>query len=183
MTLRLLVFLSMAYLLPALAVQRNDAGSTSAAGQFPSIQAKSLDGKQFHLPQDFGGQVNLVIVSFAREQQHIVDSWVPAAREMEAAHLNLRYYEIPAMSRQNFFYRWWFDAALRSNTVDTQLRTRILTAYVNMHTFLASLHIKNEKNVTVLLIDHSGRVLWQTAGLYTAEKQASLDATLTANHI
>ena len=35
-----------------------------------------------NLPADFAGQFNLVIISFAREQQQEVDSWIPAARKI-----------------------------------------------------------------------------------------------------
>jgi hypothetical protein len=148
------------------------------AGQFPAVQAVSLSGTRFDLPQNFGGQVNLVVISFAREQQQAVDSWLPAARQLEATHNQFRYYELPTMSRQNLFYRWWFDAALRSNTTDKDLRSRILPAYVNKRKFLRSLHIRNDKNVVAILIDQSGRVLWRGDGPYTEQKKQALIAAL-----
>lgn len=152
--------------------------AVTETGQFPRVQAVSLSGTRFDLPQNFGGQINLVVISFAREQQQAVDSWLPAARQIEATHNQFRYYELPTMSRQNIVYRWWFDAALRSNTTDKDLRTRILPVYVNKHKFLRSLRIRNDKNVVAVLIDQSGRILWRADGPYTEQKERALSSAL-----
>lgn len=168
----------MACLLSGYSLQSATTTPLPGLGQFPAVQAASLDDTRFNLPQNFGGQVNLVVISFAREQQQTVDSWLPAARQIEATHNQFRYYELPTMSRQDILYRWWFDAALRSNTTDKDLRSRILTAYVNKHKFRRSLHIPNDKKVVEVLIDQSGRVLWRTDGPYTEQKKQALMSAL-----
>jgi hypothetical protein len=152
-----------------------------ALGQFPTIQARSLDDAHMNLPADFAGQLNLVIISFAREQQQEVDSWVPAARKIESAHSQFRFYELPTMSRENLLYRWWFDEALRSNTTDKDLRSRILTAYVNKRTFKKSLDIENEKRVVAILVDPKGHVYWRADGSYNDAGTAALLSALAAH--
>ncbi|MFZ1942214.1 MAG: hypothetical protein WBG23_15585 [Acidobacteriaceae bacterium] len=134
-----------------------------------------------NLPADFAGQLNLVIISFAREQQQEVDSWVPAARKIESAHSQFRFYELPTMSRENLLYRWWFDEALRSNTTDKDLRSRILTAYVNKRTFKKSLDIENEKRVVAILVDPKGHVYWRADGSYNDAGTAALLSALAAH--
>lgn len=160
-------------------------GSTPAAatalGQFPAIEATDLDHARLNLPQDFAGQLNLVIVSFAREQQQDVDTWIPAARQIQSGHSKFRFYEPLIMSRENFLYRWWFNAALRSNTTDKDLRDRILTAYVSKTAFKRSLHIANEKNVVALLVDQKGRVYWRADGPCTDEGTRQLLSAIQAN--
>jgi hypothetical protein len=155
--------------------------SQSEPDQFPAIQATSLDNAKLHLPQDFSGQMNLVIISFAREQQQEVDTWIPATRQLQSAHSQLNYYELSTMSRENLLYRWWFNAALRSDTADKNLRSRILTAYVSKRKFLESLHIPNEKQVVAILVDRTGKVFWRTDGACTGEKTTALQAALAAN--
>lgn len=152
-----------------------------ALGQFSPIPAVSLDGAHMNLPANFSGQLNLVIISFAREQQQEVDSWIPAARKIESAHSQFRFYELPTMSRQNLLYRWWFDGALRSNTTDKDLRSRILTAYVNKHTFKKSLDIRNEKRVVAILVDPKGHVYWRADGSYTDSDMSALLSVLAAH--
>ncbi|MGC9291355.1 MAG: hypothetical protein ACP5EP_01350 [Acidobacteriaceae bacterium] len=155
--------------------------SAQDLGDFPSVPATSLDKAHMQLPKDFGGEVNLVMIYFAREQQQDVDSWLPAARQLEAAHAKLRYYELPTTSRENLLYRWWFNSALRSNTTDPALDGRILTLYVSKGKFRQALKIANEKQIVTALVDRSGRVLWRTSGAYSAEKERSLAAVLAAN--
>ena len=155
--------------------------SSSELGQFPAIQATNLDNAKLHLPQDFAGQLNLVVISFAREQQQQVDTWIPAARQIQSGHSNFSYYELPATARENLLYRWWFDAALRSNTTDKELRRRILTAYVSKRNFRKSLHIADEKHAVAVLVDRSGKVYWSAEGSCTEQEKAALLSTLASN--
>jgi len=150
-------------------------------GHFPAVTATSLNKTHFALPAGFGGKINLVMISFAREQQQQVDSWLPTARQMEQQHADLRYYELPTTARENLLYRWWFNSALRSNNTDPALDGRILTLYVNKGQFRQSLRIPNEKKIAVLLVDRAGNVLWQAEGNFTADKGLALTTALIAN--
>lgn len=150
-------------------------------GTFPDVEATSLDKVHFELPKDFGGTVNLVMISFAREQQPEVDTWLSVAKQLEAQHPKLHYYELPTTAWENLLYRWWFNSALRSNNTDPALASRTLTLYVSKTPFRQSLKIPNEKQIVVLLVDRSGRVLWRTDGVFTSEKNQSLQAAVNAS--
>lgn len=178
---RLVVVLPLVWILATLLVQAATAPPTATIGQFPSIPATTLDGVHMNLPENLQGQLNLVIVSFAREQQKEVDSWIPAARKIESTHSQFRFYELPTMSRENLLYRWWFDESLRSNTTEKDLRSRILTAYVNKRAFRKSLDIKNEKQVVTLLVDRQGHVYWRADGSYRDVDLAALLSVLSAH--
>ena len=150
-------------------------------GTFPPVDATSLDKARLELPRDFGGSLNLVMISFAREQQHEVDTWLPAARLLESEHPKLLYYELPTTAWENLLYRWWFNSALRSNNTDPALTSRILTLYVSKGPFRQSLRIPNEKQIVILLVDRTGHVLWRTEGVFTSEKNQSLQSAVVAN--
>ena len=158
--------------------RKNALAAATGLGNFPSVEANSLNKERFLLPQDFGGQVNLVLISFAREQQAAVDSWLPTAKKAEQQNSDLCYYELPTTAKENLLYRWWFNSALRSNNTDPALNGRILTLYVSKSQFLHALHIPNEKQIVVLLVDRSGTVLWRQSGAYTASKAASMAAAV-----
>lgn len=155
----------------------------TSPGKFPAIQATNLDHTRLNLPQDFDGQLNLVILSFAREQQKEVDTWIPTSQQIESSHSKFRYYELPTMSRENPLYRWWFNAALRSNTTDKDLRSRILTAYVDKRAFKQSLHIAKEKKIVALLVDQKGRVYWRADGSLTDQYKTQLLTVLRTNGV
>ncbi len=179
---RVVLVLLILCILPAVFLR----GATTDArnlGQFPAIQATSLDNAKLHLPKDFSGQLNLVVICFAREQQQEVDTWISAARQLHAAHRNFSYYELPTTSREDLLYRWWFDAALRTDTADKDMRSRILTAYVSKHNFHKTLDINNEKRVVAVLVDQSGKVYWRAEGSCTEEAKLALQSTLAANGV
>lgn len=171
------------FFLAGMLVQGATSTPPADVGQFPAIQGRSLDGAHLNLPAEFSGQLNLVLVSFAREQQHEVDGWIPAARQIESAHTKFRYYELPTMSGENVLYRWWFNEALRSNTTDKNLRSRILTAYVNKRAFRKSLRIANEKQAVAILVDQKGRVYWRADGPYKDQDMVAILAVLAANGV
>ena len=178
---RIAFILLIACFLPGISVWGATTPPVAELGQFPSIEATDLDHTRLNLPQNFAGQLNLVIISFAREQQQEVDTWIPAAREIQSANSNFRYYEMLTMAHENMLYRWWFNAALRSNTTDKDLRSRILTAYVSKHAFQKSLLIADEKRVVAILVDQKGRVYWQAEGPYAEQNKIQLLAVLKAN--
>lgn len=175
-------FLALVILLfqPVFLVRSATAALTPDAGRFPSVQATNLDKQKMRLPQGFSGQMNLVVISFAREQQQDVDTWIPAARQIEADHKTFSYYELSAMSEENILARWWFDSALRSDTTDGRLRSRILTVYVSQHKFLKSLQIRNEKQVVAILVDQAGKVYWRAEGRCTDQKKLAMVSAITA---
>lgn len=180
---RALFGLLIACFLPCLLLRGATTTPGPQLGEFPAIQATSLDGAKLHLPRDFAGQLNLVVISFAREQQQEVDTWIPVAQQIQSAHSNFSYYELPTTSRDNLLYRWWFDAALRSNTTDKTLRSRTLTAYVSKHNFHKTLHIADEKRVVALLVDRTGKVYWRVDGACTDQAKVSLESALAANGV
>lgn len=150
-------------------------------GQFPAIHARNLDGVHLNLPAKFSCQRNLVVISFAREQQKVVNSWIPAARSIEASHGNFCYYELLVMSRETLLYRWWLNGSLRSNTTDKELHSRILTAYLNKGSFGHHMHIANEKRVVAVLVDREGRVRWRADGAYADRDTPAIVSALAAN--
>lgn len=149
---------------------------------FPTLSANNLAKQPMHLPQDFAGSINLLLIAFTREQQKDVDTWTPAAKELEQHYPELRYYELPTISRNNPLFRWWLDSAMRSGIPDKQTRQRTITLYLNKQNFRKNLGIPNEKQITVLLIDKSGKVLARTTGSYTPQKQADLVTILESSH-
>lgn len=150
-------------------------------GQFPSISATSLENIHMELPRDFAGKLNLVIISFAREQQKESDTWLPLARQIQSAHRNFSFYELPTLSRVNVLYRWWFNASLRSDTTDKQMRSRILIAYLDKRNFRKALHVSSEKQIVALLVDKTGKVYWRADGVVTAQSKQSLLSAVASN--
>jgi hypothetical protein len=148
--------------------------SDAVSSRFPDIEGKNLDGKRFHLPRDFEGAMNLVIIAFQREQQLVVNTWLPTADLLENIYPELRYYELPTISRMNPFVRWFINTGMRSGIKDPKSRRKTITLYLDKAAFCRSLGITREDIIFILLVDKTGKILWRSEGACDVEKAKNL---------
>ncbi|HEU5439123.1 MAG TPA: hypothetical protein VFU88_07515 [Ktedonobacterales bacterium] len=146
--------------------------------RFPRVHAANLEHREFTLPDDFDGERNLVLIAFKREQQAEIDTWIPAAQRLAREHPDVRYYELPTISRGVPLARWWLDAAMRAGIPDRAAREATITLYVDKPAFRDALQLPTEETIAVLLVRRDGQVLWRDEGAYTEEKGQRLMDTL-----
>jgi hypothetical protein len=68
---------------------------------------------------------------------------------------------------------------MRSGIPDRLARERTITLYLDKAPFRQALDMPDEEHIYVLLIDHSGKVLWRERGVYEPDKGAALEGALT----
>jgi hypothetical protein len=145
---------------------------------FPSVSAYALNKARVDLPAGLAGQVNLLLLSFEREQDKDVNTWLPPAKDLQKTNPALQVYILPIFNRENLLYRWWENSSLRSGVSDPEWLQFTVPLYVDKPRFLRELKIPSDHAVVVLLIDKAGKLLWRSDGPITNEKQASLVAAL-----
>jgi hypothetical protein len=59
---------------------------------FPGVRARSLEGLDVELTGGFASAQNVVAIAFERDQQSLVDSWVPWFEEHAATDPRLHFY-------------------------------------------------------------------------------------------
>ena len=67
----------------ALAAPQNSPVSSPAV--LPQVTAYALDRAKVTLPADFAAPLNLLILSFQRDQQSVVDGWLPQVEQLPGA--------------------------------------------------------------------------------------------------
>jgi hypothetical protein len=148
------------------------------AMQFPAVTGSNLQRKKLALPQDFQGELNLVLIAFQQWQQTGVDTWIPFARQLEETHSGLRYYELPTIQRFNALARTFINEGMRAGIPDPVARERTITLYLDKNAFREALQLPGEDDIYVLLLNRQGRVLWRAEGAFTPEKGESLGAAV-----
>ena len=143
----------------------------------PTVNALALDRQKITLPRDFAAPLNLLVLSFQRDQQAAVDGWAPAAGSL--ADKRLQTWLLPISQRENGLYQWWLNASLRGGLTAAEPRHYTVPLYVDKRSFLAALQVGNEQQVAILLTDKAGRVLWRASGPVDEGKLAELKAFLT----
>lgn len=152
------------------------AGAAQAQGTFPRLTGYSLDKQKVKLPDGMAGSIDLLLISFAPEQQKDVDSWLEAAQALQHTNFQFRYYELPVEGRENFVFRWWDTSSLRSNETDPQTWPWIVPLFVDRGKLAHELEIPNTKQVVALLVDRQGHILWRASGPMTPDKRTALMA-------
>src|ERR1700722_6684438 len=163
--LRTLAFLTFSC---ALAAPQN----SSPSAVLPSVTAYALDRGKVHLPADFRSPLNMLILSFQRDQQSAVDGWFAV---LGAAAPGVQTWLLPISPRENVLYRWWLNASLRGSQPASQPRHYTVPLYINKGEFLHSLQISSEKEIVLLLTDKAGHVVWRTVGPVNDSKRAGLN--------
>jgi hypothetical protein len=158
------------------------AAQTQKPAVFPSVTSYNLDKDKVTLPSGMQGQTDLLLISFAPEQQKDIDSWLPVAQALQHANFQFRWYELPISNRENFVFRWWQTSSIRSDHTDPETWPWIVPLFVDRHSFQQDLAIPNEKQVVALLVNRQGQILWRASGPMTPDKRASLMAAAAAAH-
>jgi hypothetical protein len=146
--------------------------------QFPTVSGSNLQRNKLTLPQDFQGELNLVLIAFHQWQQRQVDTWIPFARQLEKDHPAVRYYELPTIQRLNTLARTFINEGMRAGIPDLVARERTITLYLDKKAFREALQLPGEDDIHVLLLDRQGRVLWRAEGAFTPDKGESLAAAI-----
>lgn len=174
-TLAMLLFTSIAGSGELFAV---NAEHSSQKAHFPSLTASNLENRKLSLPADFGGERNLLLVAFKREQQKNIDTWLHEMKRFEESDPRFRYYELPTIQRTNTFVRWFIDSGMRRGIPDRKARERTITLYLDTKPFCDALLITDQTKIYAFLVDRAGNVLWKSEGDFDEDKGASLKSAL-----
>jgi hypothetical protein len=142
--------------------------------RFPALTADTLSKQTLHMPGDFSGDHNLVLIAFDRGQQKDLDTWAAPEESLAKTNASFRFYDVPVLPRRDVLYRWWLNTAMRAGISDDKARKRTVPLYVSKEPFKKALEINNETAITALLLDKQGQVRWRSSGAWTEEKQRAL---------
>ncbi len=141
---------------------------------FPEVEGRNLEFKNFNLPFDLEGDLNLILIPFQRWHQDLVDSWVDYLVNICNNFPEVKFYEVPALSSSYKMINFMIDGGMRAGIPNKDVRERTITIYVNKSRFKKELEIPNEKTIYIFLVNKSGEILWRTSGSYDDSKGREL---------
>ena len=145
---------------------------------FPQLAARDLGGREVALPAGLPGERNVVLIAFRRDQQQLVDSWVPWLEQRAAADPGLRFVELPALGLQWEPARPAIDGGMAAAIRDQAVRRRTLTVYTDLRRVTVPLGIDDRSTIWLCLVDRAGRVAWRGSGGLDPATAAALDTAL-----
>jgi hypothetical protein len=149
---------------------------------FPIVSGYNLMREEFEFPHDFHGKYNLVIIPFQQIQQRDVNTWIPAAQELEGRFDDFLYYELPTIYKLPSISRTFINEGMRAGIPDQTARERTITFYLDKQVFKQALDIVSEESIHLFLVDQEGNILWREIGLFSETKVQSLVKILEDLH-
>jgi len=153
---------------------------TKPNSHFPEVKGCNLEGTEFNLPNDFKGNLNVIITAFRMDQIYCLEEWGPPLDDFVGKNPGTEFYELPVLSIAYSPFRRWIDGGMRSGILEEKSRKRTITLYTNKRQFRSKLQIPNEETIYIFLIDRSGSVFWRTEGKFTKEKLEQLQSSVNA---
>lgn len=147
---------------------------------FPRVTGRNLENREFTLPGDLEGELNVVLVAYERWQQDVIDTWTPHLGKLAAEFSGLRVYELPVISFAMRMMRVWIDGGMRYGIPDKAVRETTITLYTNVSAFNRALGLGSTRTIYVLLVDRQGRVLWRGQDRFDPQQLAALRAAVAA---
>lgn len=146
--------------------------------RFPQVTGMNLEGKKFHLPEDFAAEKNIVIVAFKRKQQADINTWLYALSDFVLSRDDLEMYELPVLKKFNFLMRFNINNGMRYGIDSKDARNKTVTVYLEKEDFRKSLNIPHEDSIYIFLIDREANVIWRSSGSASDAKISELKAII-----
>ncbi len=147
-------------------------------GRLPRLSGRSLDGRHYQLPDDLAGERTFIVAAFRREQQALVDGWLPWLIDLEERRPDVAVNELPILSCGYSPARWFIDAGMARGVGTDAARARTVTVYTDVGRAVRELGLPGTDTIGVLLVDRSGDVLAREQGGFDDEKATRLTAVL-----
>ena len=148
---------------------------------FPSLAARNLQSLDVTLPDAFDGERNVVLVAFQRNQQELVDSWLPWLEKRASNDPGLRFYEVPTIGRIWAPVRNFIDGGMATSIREPVILQRTLTVYGDVNRLTRPLQIEDRSTISVFLVEQLGSVRWRGTGRFDPGLATDLDKALRAS--
>jgi carbon monoxide dehydrogenase subunit G len=154
---------------------------TQQPRNLPALSGRALDGKPYELPGDLPKRYGLIVVAFRREQQALIDDWLPWLLDLEQHRSDLAVYELPVLSTTFSPARWFIDGGMARGVATASARARTITVYTDVGKVVRELGLASTDTIAVLLVERPGRILARELGSFDEQKAQLLSGALSGS--
>ena len=138
--------------------------ATAASAQtkdFPVITTEDLNFREVTLPQDFPGEMTVVLIAYKRNQQLEINDWIfELELEKEGAPA---WVELPVVSSAARAIKSVVDNGMRSGITSDEMRAKTITVY-GRRAINEAIGVSGTSDVQVLVVERDGTILAQASG-------------------
>lgn len=148
---------------------------------FPFLTGIDLNGKEYNLPNDFAGKLNIIALGFERNHQNQINTWIPSIDQLiknSNPQIELKFYEVPLIYELGALKRSWVNNGMRLGIRDEKSRQQTITVYTNRDKFFEIMKMSKD-TIYILLIDKKGKIILREEGEMTKNKIDNLVKTIS----
>lgn len=148
---------------------------------FPTLRGATHSGKVLVLPAGIEGEIALLIIPFQGERQSELNTWLPIANRLADRYDEFTFYQLSTIDWIPAVAQAALNTEVGVGITDPGTEDSTLTMYLDQASFRQVLGIQNEEDVTVLLINSQGEILWRAEGIANPEGENALRKTISRN--
>lgn len=153
--MRLFITIAMAMLLTGCSTSYPNQAITGQV--FPSVSGESLEKELMQIPDDFKGNMTLLLIGYKQDSQFDIDRWLIG---LDMTQTQVAVYEVPTI--QGLFPRMFstfIDNGMRAG-IPKPLWKGVVTVYQDGDQVQAFTGNENPNNTRVVLLDAQGKVIY-----------------------
>lgn len=117
--------------------------------ELPPLRGRALDGRAYEMPADLAKPYNVLVVAFRREQQMVVERWLPWLIELERRRGDIAVYELPVLSSTYRPVRRLIDGGMARGIPDPAARARTITVYTEVQRVVRDLGLSGADTIAL----------------------------------
>jgi len=147
---------------------------------FPTIKASTLNKNKVTLPKDFSADKNVLLISFGRDMQEVIDAWDVELTPLRELSNQVQVYNTPLIPNPGALVRGFINSGFRSIYKDQSQRDRIIILYVKVKKIFPALGIEEDDKTEplILVISKDGNIIGRVQGLADDANVAAVTALI-----
>jgi hypothetical protein len=144
----------------------------------PALSGEYLTGRPALLPRDACGRVTLLLLGFTYDSRFPVEAWTKRFRQEFEKNPKVAFYEIPMIGGLARLGKWFIDSGMRQGTPKAD-QGNVITVYGGTDWWKQRVAFGDPKAAYLLLIDKTGKIVWQYAGDFDEKRYQELSAEVS----
>jgi hypothetical protein len=138
---------------------------------FPTVRGNSLSQQKVIIPDDYRGEVTLLLIGYVQRAQFDIDRWILGVLQ---ADIPVKIVEVPTIAGMlPQMVQSFIDNGMRSGIPKSDWAS-VVTVYEDAPAIIKALGNERPQNSYVVLLDTQGRIVWTANVGYSASQVLEL---------
>lgn len=134
---------------------------------FPQVRGNSLAQKEITIPDDFKGEITILLIGYQQKTQFDIDRWILGLLQAEVP---VKIVEVPTIAgMMPQMVQSFIDNGMRSG-IPKEDWASVVTVYEDASKIVNLLGNERPQSTYVVLLDKAGQIVWRSNKGYSANQ-------------